>query len=184
MAEERYTVARMFRSYLKTAEKLGLRDEISRHSPELKQLFDKPPLATARIPGSVCDKLYDIVFKARGRAPIRNFGREAMQTEGQALIGGLVENTIRLYGQTPEAMFRNLSMIMMPIVGNIEMGWTSVGPREGVVSLRPKGQATTFAYAVWEGYLEYFLEATGARGTVDPCVLAPDGRSATIAVRW
>lgn len=184
MEEERYTVARMFRSYLATTARLGLREEISRSCPELKQLFDKPPLVTARIPGSTCDKLYDAVYKARGRAAIRSFGHEAMIAEGHPLMGSLVDSTIRLYGRTPAAMFKNLSVLMTPIVGNIEVAWSETGPREGVVELRPQGQPTTFAYAVWEGYLEYFLESVGTSGTVAEAVLAPDHHSATIAVRW
>lgn len=184
MEEDRYTVARVFRSYLATTARLGLREEISQNSPALKQLFDKPPLVTARIPGSVCDQLYDAVYKARGRAAIRSFGYEAMMGEGQALIGSLVENTVRLYGRTPEAMLSNLSMMMMPVVGNIEISWTLTGPRQGVVELRPQGQPTLFAYAVWEGFLQYFLEASGATGTVETAVLAPDRRGATVAVRW
>ena len=82
MGEERYTVARVFRSYLDTTAKLGLREEISRDSPELKKLFDKPPIDTARIPGPTCDRLYEAVYKARGRDAIRSFGYDALRGEG------------------------------------------------------------------------------------------------------
>ena len=184
MEEERYTVARMFRSYLKTAETLGLREPLSLASPALKKLFDKPPIDTARIPGSTCDELYQGVFAARGRDAIRSLGYEAMRGEGHALIGSLVENTFRLFGQTPEAVFSNLSMIVMPVVGNVDISWTQTEPRKGVVGLRPQGKPTVFAYAVWEGYLQYFFEACGTPGTVENAALAADQRSATIAVHW
>jgi hypothetical protein len=181
---ERYTKAVMFRAFLNAAARAGMRDAISRSSPELAQMFEKPPLPTAMVPGSICDKLYAAVDKAKGRAAVRALGYEGMRDEGARLLGRLFVNTIACYGNTPEALLGEIATIVDPIVSKIEVQYTPETLRSGFVDVRPAGRPAPLSYAVWEGYLEYFFEVAGVPGTVEQFVTAADGLSGRTRVHW
>lgn len=185
MAEERYTIAVMFRAFLQSAERMGLREEICRSAPqEIAQMFAKPPLPTAMVPGSVCDAFYEAVTHARGRDALRAIAYQSMRDEGSKLLGGLFKNSMALYGQTPDALFGQIDTIIGPVVSQIIVSYAPESPRAGVVEVRPAGHSAPLSYAVWEGYLEYFFDVCGVHGTVDTFVLAPDGRSGRCRVSW
>lgn len=181
---ERYTNAVVFCGFLEGAARLGLREPLSASSPQLAELFVHPPLPTAMIPGAVCDAFYRAVVSARGRPALRAIALETMRGRGSPVVKRLFESTIALYGKTPEALFGQVALIVSPLISNIDVRWEPHGPRGGTIEIRPAGQPAPLSYAIWEGYLEYFFESCGVRGTVDEVQLAPDGLSGSIAVRW
>jgi hypothetical protein len=183
-APERYTIAVMFRAFLDAAAAMGLREVVSAAQPALKAMFDRPPLPTAMVPGSVCDLLYASVAQARGRSAVRTLGYEGMRREGSRLLGGLFENTMALYGRTPDALFGQIATIVGPVVSRIDVTYLPESPQSGFVEVRPAGQRTPLSYAIWEGYLHYFFDVCGTRGTVDEFVLAANGLSGTARVHW
>ena len=183
-AAERFTNALMFRAFLDASVRMGLRETVSAGDPALAAMFEKPPLPTSMVPGSVCDRFYRAVVQVRGRGALREMGYEGMRAEGARLLGGLFRNTMALYGSTPDAVFSQIATITGPVVSKIDLHYTPESPQSGHVEVRPAGPPAPLSYAIWEGYLMYVFDLCAVQGTVEEAVVAGDGLSGTIHVRW
>lgn len=182
---ERSTSAVFLLAMIDAARGMNLGATLEQHaSPVLAQLLASPPLPTSQIPGRLLNELYRALAAGGGRDVVRDVSLAAMRQAVGPLLKRLFDNTIALYGRTPEALFSQVATIAAPMTRGSTLTWQAEGASAGTVTIRPIDEPDPLAYAVWEGALLYFFDVAERPGRVAPATVDEQGRVGRIRISW
>lgn len=173
---------------VEAAKQLGVLEKIIQHAtPEARALLTGPlPLATTLIAGNAMDGVYEAAEAAVGRQGVRKLGFETVRGRIAVIAKPLIDSTIALYGQTPEAMLAHFGDMTGPFVQGYSFRFEREGERGGTMFINVDSPIHALAIAVWEGGIEYFMGVGGAADTanISPASISPDSMQATVRVSW
>ncbi|HEX8700331.1 MAG TPA: hypothetical protein VF815_15900 [Myxococcaceae bacterium] len=175
-----------FRAYLSGLDAMNLRPVVRLMVPDhVKRMMDSPPPSTAWVEGDELPLLFNAVLKVQGLEGMRALGYEATRGTVGRFLKPLMQMTLAKHGNTPAALFANLSSLCRSIFQGLEFQYTPDGKSSGRLQIRSSYAMGPASWAAWEGSLRIFFEECGVTtGTISPSQIRDEGHVATMRVRW
>lgn len=154
-------------------------------SSKALEFIDLPPPVSSWVPGEVMVELEAAVLKQYGPAVLRRTMRDSVKETTAPLLRSIVEGAMRLFGASPESLFKRIGSVSEGSTRGLTVEYTSQGPQQGRVHYRFTAGATmaepvAIAFA---GALEAIFDLVGVAGNVEgPRFVSP--RYAVFDLRW
>jgi hypothetical protein len=153
-------------------------------SPKVVAILQNPRAAPAWLGGDVYDEINDAVYQLHGRAGLRRFLVEVMQSGLIKVLEPLIQFAFKFVGSGPPALLSRSDLLLSLNTRDIEMEWKQTSAGSGEMIVRFGDWAPPTAWMAWEGVFIFLLQIANATGTVGEAVPLHEGYSARIDVRW
>jgi hypothetical protein len=181
---ERQISGSVLRADIAWMEKNNLKAQVrERLPPETQAVFDKPPMAVTFVSARHLDAMHDALLAVGGEQKLLQLGQEAARGHG-TLLGPLLKTVLSLFGTSPAALFSRMDTFLGNFVRGSSFSWQPTGERSGVLTMSNDDPAPAAWYTRWKGPVLFGFEVASAKGTIDACEIAPDGKSAAYRVSW
>jgi hypothetical protein len=137
-------------------------------SPATLALVLRPPLSSEWLKGEHVAAFSTAMLSALGRAATQQVSRESVLVETGPLSRSITEGLLRVFGNSPEVLFRRLPMFDSVATRGVRNEWSSLSPKTGQINTLyegsanlPEGQGVVAA-----GMFECVLDLCRASGRV------------------
>lgn len=175
-----------FRAYMDALDAMGLRAVVRMNVPvHAQQLMDTPPAPTAWIDSDALPLIFNAVVKLQGMEGMRTLGYTAASRTTARFLRPLIQIRVGKLGQSPTALFANMSSLYRSFFPGLDFKYTPEGPHSGMLQIRSDSPMGASSWAAWEGSLRIIFEECGVTtGSISPSHVSEGGHVATMRVRW